>query len=832
MITVAKGPNEDIKMLAINETSAGDQVSHLEKDILDNLYYMQGKSTEMATINDWYMAAAYTVRGRLMKNWIEILHDFLHKKDKLVGYLSAEFLVGPHLGNALINLGIMDDMKEATKRLGLHLRHLMDQEEEPGLGNGGLGRLAACFLDSMTTMGVPAIGYGIRYEFGIFDQRIQDGWQLEITDKWLRLGNPWEIPRPEVSYIVQMGGHTNSYYDENGKYRVQWMPGSRVKGVAYDTPVPGYQNEKVNLLRLWKSEAVESFDFGAFNRGDYMKAVDEKMHSENIGKILYPNDETPEGKRLRLTQQYFFVSCSIQDTLRLHEIRGLSYEQLPDFFALQLNDTHPSIGVAELMRILVDEKKVDWDLAWQITKNTFAYTNHTLLPEALEKWPLGMFGSLLPRHLEIIFEINNRFINELKNLYPGDENIVRNLSLIDEEGERFVRMAHLACIGSHMVNGVSQLHAELLKTDLLSGFEKLDPGKIIGITNGVTPRRWLKLYNSDLSKLISQQIGDRWTNHMEDELIRLEPLADDHGFQEKWHEIKHSSKNHLSNHINRMMGVQIDPASLFDIMVKRIHEYKRQQLNVFHIIHLYNRIKKNPGAEILPRTFIFGGKAAPGYHMAKLIIKLIHSVGEVVNDDKDVNGRLKVVFFPDFNVKNSEWIYKSADLSEQISTAGKEASGTGNMKFSMNGALTIGTMDGANIEIMEAVGRENFFLFGLTVEEIRSLRNKGYRPFELYQKDQDLKEIIDRLLSGEFSGGDKNLFRPLTDSMLGEDTYFVLQDFQSYTLCQENISNAFLDRSHWTKMSVLNTARMGKFSSDRSIREYCDKIWKVKPTIR
>ncbi|HEX3079548.1 MAG TPA: glycogen/starch/alpha-glucan phosphorylase, partial [Puia sp.] len=520
------------------------------------------------------------------------------------------------------------------------------------------------------------------------------------------------------------------------------------------------------------------------------------------------------------------------DVLRLHEIRGLSFEQLPDFFALQLNDTHPSIGVSELMRILVDEKQMDWDLAWRITKNTFAYTNHTLLPEALEKWPLDMFGSLLPRHLEIIFEINNRFINELKDLYPGDENMIRNLSLIDEDGERYVRMANLACVGSHMVNGVSALHAELLKTDLLKGFYKLDPGKIIGITNGVTPRRWLKLYSPDLSDLISEKIGDKWINHMEDEMIRLVPLADDHAFQEKWHEIKRGYKNQLSNHISGMMGVQINPESLFDIMVKRIHEYKRQQLNVFHILYLYNQIKKNPAAEILPRTFIFGGKAAPGYHMAKLIIKLVHSVGEVVNDDKDVDGRLKVVFFPDFNVKNGEWIYRSADLSEQISMAGKEASGTGNMKFSMNGALTIGTMDGANIEIMEAVGKENFFLFGLTVEEIRTLRKEGYRPFELYQKDQDLKEIIDRLLSGEFSRGDKNLFKPLIDSVLGEDTYFVLQDFRSYVECQENVSNAFQDRAHWTKMSILNTAGMGKFSSDRSIREYCDKIWKVKPALQ
>ena len=645
----------------------------------------------------------------------------------------------------------------------------MDIEEEPGLGNGGLGRLAACFLDSLTTINVPAIGYGIRYEFGMFEQQIRDGWQFEATDKWLRLGNPWEIARPELTFRVKLGGHTEHFHDEKGTHNVRWIPDMEVKGVAYDTPVPGYQNDKVNLLRLWKSEAVESFDFEAFNRGDYLKAVDEKIYSENIGKILYPNDEPLEGRRLRLTQQYFFVSCSLQDVLRLHELRGLPFDQLPDSIALQLNDTHPSIAVAELMRILVDEKEVDWDRAWRITKNTLAYTNHTLLPEALEKWPLSLFGSLLPRHLEIIYEINGRFLAEVKNLYPGDDLAVRNLSIIDEGGERYIRMAHLACVGSHMVNGVSALHTELLKTDVLRDFYKLNPEKIIGITNGVTPRRWLKLYSPGLSALISEQIGDGWITRMEDELIKLEPLADDPAFQEKWQHIRQGYKNDFAMLISRMSGVQINPASLFDVMVKRIHEYKRQHLNIFHIIYLYNQIKKDPGMDIVPRTFIFGGKAAPGYYMAKLIIKLIHSVGEVVNNDSDVNGRLKVIFFPDFNVKSSEWIYRSADLSEQISTAGKEASGTGNMKFSMNGALTVGTMDGANIEIMEAVGRENFFLFGLTVEEIRSLHITGYRPFDIYQNDGDLREIIDRLRSGEFSRGDRDLFKPLVDSLLGYD---------------------------------------------------------------
>jgi glycogen phosphorylase len=832
MITETDGPKSNNKTLAINTNpaSVANQVGELEKDILENLYYIQCKSRDLATKNDWYMAVAYTVRSRLMKNWIDTLHDLTNKKIKLVGYLSAEFLVGPHLGNALINLGIYDEVSEATRRLGLDLRQLMDTEEEPGLGNGGLGRLAACFLDSLTTLKVPAIGYGIRYEFGLFEQQIRNGWQFEVTDKWLRLGNPWEIARPELTFRVKFGGQTEQYTDDQGKNRVRWLPGMEVKGVAYDTPVPGYLNDKINLLRLWKSEAVESFNFEAFNRGDYQQAVDEKTSSENIGKVLYPNDEPLVGKKLRLSQQYFFVSCSIQDILRLYESRGLPFDELPDSLALQLNDTHPSIGVAELMRILVDEKQVDWEKAWQVTQNTFAYTNHTLLPEALEKWPISLFGSLLPRHLEIIYEINSRFLAEVQNLYPDDNAVTRRLSLIDEEGERYVRMAHLACLGSHTVNGVSDLHAELIKKDLLRDFYNLNPEKFIGITNGVTPRRWLKLYSPELSSLISGQIGNGWITHMEDELVKLEPLSDDPAFRAKWQDIKRGYKNELSNQVSRISGVMINPESMFDVMVKRIHEYKRQQLNVLHIIHLYNRIRKDPGMEIAPRTFIFGGKAAPGYHMAKLIIKLIHSVGEVVNTDADVNGRLKVIFFPDFSVKSSEWVYRSADLSEQISTAGKEASGTGNMKFAMNGALTIGTMDGANIEIMEEVGKENFFLFGLTVEEIHELKKKGYHPMDLYHNDEDLKEIIDRLGSGEFSKGDKDLFKPFINSLLSQDPYFVLQDFRSYANCQQHVSETFLDPSRWTKMSILNAARMGKFSSDRSIRDYCKKIWKIPPS--
>jgi starch phosphorylase len=831
MITESGNTEIREKSLRIDEDKPKlvNQPSMVERNILENLYFIQGKTRGLATDNDWYMAVAYTVRDRLMKNWIDTYYSMMDKKVKLVGYLSAEFLLGPHLGNALINLGMEEEFGEAAGRLGLDLRKLIDIEQEPGLGNGGLGRLAACFLDSLTTLKVPAIGYGIRYEFGIFDQLIKDGWQHEVTDKWLRLGNPWEIPRPELTFLVRMGGHTEHYKTEDGVYKVRWVGGTEIKGVAYDTAIPGFKNDTINFLRLWKSEAVESFDFDAFNRGEYLKAVEEKIHSETIGKVLYPNDEAEEGRKLRLSQQYFFVSCSLQDALRLLEMRGHSLEELPDCLALQMNDTHPSIAVAELMRILVDEKQLDWGKAWQITQSTLAYTNHTLLPEALEKWPISLFSALLPRHLEIIYEINNRFLTEIRGKYPEDSQASRRFSLIDEDGDRYVRMAHLATLGSHAVNGVSALHTELLKKEVLKDFYNLNPGKFVNITNGVTPRRWLKLYSPGISGLIGEKIGDGWITRMEDELQKLEPFAVNQEFQQKWREVKYGYKQDLARQIGRFSKFEISPDSLFDLMVKRIHEYKRQTLNVLHVIHLYCRIKNNPGTEIHPRTIIFGGKAAPGYYMAKLIIKLIHSVAEVVNSDKDVAGRIRVIFFPDFNVKNSEWIYRAADLSEQISTAGKEASGTGNMKFAMNGALTIGTLDGANIEIMEAVGKENFFMFGLTVQQIQEMRTQGYRPFEVYQADSELREVIDRLRAGEFSGGDRNLFKPLLDSLLGHDPYFVLQDFRSYIECQQRVSSAFSEKSGWTRMSILNVAHMGRFSSDRSIREYCEKIWHVNP---
>ena len=800
----------------------------LAQALLDNLYYVQGRTSELATRNDWYMALAYTVRDRLLHGWLETVSS-LRREARIVSYLSAEFLLGPQLGNSLISLGIWEPVREAVARHGLNLEDLLEQEEEPGLGNGGLGRLAACFLDSLATLELPAIGYGIRYEFGIFDQEIRDGWQVEITDEWLALGNPWEICRPEITYRVGWKGHTETYSDAGGFQRVRWVPGMMVKGVAYDYPVPGYRTKVTNLLRLWKSEAVESFDFQDFNVGDYYGAVQEKVISETVTKVLYPNDEPEVGKRIRLAQQHFFVSCSLQDMLRIHLLRGHSLDTFHKTYAVQLNDTHPAIAVAELMRLLVDEHHLPWEQAWEITRKTLAYTNHTLLPEALEKWPLPLFAELLPRHLEIIFELNHRFLDEVRLRYPEDEGLVERVSIIEEGGPKYVRMANLASLGSQTINGVAALHTELLKTTVLKDFHTLFPEKFLNITNGVTPRRWLVLSNPRLADLISSRLGDRWVSHLEEDLPRLEPLADDLEFRRAWREVKRANKEELAVIIRERTGVTLNPDTMFDIQVKRLHEYKRQHLNLFHIITIYNRLKKNPDIEINPRTFIFGGKAAPGYFMAKLIIKLINAVADKVNNDPDVRDRLKIVYFPDFNVKNGQRIYPAADLSEQISTAGKEASGTGNMKFGLNGSLTIGTLDGANVEMREAVGPENFFLFGLTAPEVSDLKAKGYHSLSCYESNNELREVIDLISSGYFSRGDTRLFQPLLASLLYHDEYLVLADYQAYVDCQGEVDRAFRDQEHWTRMSILNVARLGRFSSDRAIREYCQHIWRARP---
>jgi starch phosphorylase len=816
------------KKLLPEDMGPGKDNGNFTREFLRHLYYTQGRVLKMATPNDLYMALARTVRNQLLERWLHTVENYSKPGVRIVSYLSAEFLLGPHLENNLINLGIYNEARHALEDLGLDLGKIIDQEEEPGLGNGGLGRLAACYLDSLATLEIPAVGYGIRYEFGIFDQVIRDGWQVEVTDQWLRLGNPWEIHRPEIAYHVKWGGHTEAYHDDEGGHRVCWIPGREVKGTAYDTPIAGYRVNTCNTLRLWKAEAVESFDFQEFNVGDYYGAVDEKVVSETVTKVLYPNDEPEVGKKLRLAQQYFFVSCSLQDMLRIHLLMGGKPETFHEKIAIQLNDTHPSIAVAELMRLLVDDHLVEWDEAWQVTQSTFGYTNHTLLPEALEKWPLPLFGSLLPRHLEIIYEINRHFLDQVRLRYPGDDERCGRLSLIDEKGERYVRMAHLASAGSHSINGVAALHSDLVKETILRDFYELWPEKFTNVTNGVTPRRFMVVSNPKLSRLISSRIGEGWIKNLQ-ELRGLESSVGDPDFQKEWQRIKKENKQDLAVLIQERTGVAIDSDSLFDIQVKRLHEYKRQHLNVLHIITLYNRLKHDSKMRVIPRTFIFGGKAAPGYFMAKLIIKLINGVGEVINNDPDVAGRLKVVFFPDFNVKNAKYIYPAADLSEQISTAGKEASGTGNMKFSLNGALTIGTLDGANIEIREEVGADNFFLFGLTAEQVHELQAKGYNPKQYYDSDPELREAVEQISSGAFSRGNRNLFKPLVDSLLYGDSYLVFADYRPYVESQEQVSLAYEDQTKWTGMSILNVARMGKFSSDRSITEYCDKIWKTRP---
>ena len=806
-------------------------ISRLDKDaikrsFLDHLLHMQGKFPALATQLDYYQALAMVVRDQIMQRWISTAAEYTQRGSRTVAYLSAEFLMGPHLGNNLINLGLEGTVRSAMSELGLNLDDLMVQEDEPGLGNGGLGRLAACFIDSMATLEIPSLGYGIRYEFGIFQQDIVDGWQVERTDKWLRFGNPWELVRPEWAVEVKFGGHTETYTDDAGRLRTRWVAGRTVMGVPYDTPILGYQTNTANTLRLWRAEAPEAFDFSTFNRGDYYGAVNKKISSENLTKVLYPNDEQVQGKELRLEQQFFFVSCSLQDMIRILGVKKLPLARFHEKFTVQLNDTHPSIAVAELMRLLLDEHAMAWDDAWAITTRTFAYTNHTLLPEALERWPLPLFARVLPRHLEIIFEINARFLDEVRLRFFNDEERIARMSLIDEQGERYVRMAHLASCGSYAINGVAALHTQLLKADVLRDFAELWPEKFSNKTNGVTPRRWMVLSNPRLAKLITGQIGEGWIRDLY-ELRQLEPLADDAGFRADWHAIKRDNKSRLARIVRDRTGVIVDPDSVFDVQVKRIHEYKRQHLTALQIIAMYHRIKCNPNAEFTPRTFIFAGKAAPGYHMAKLIIRLITAIGDVVNRDPQVRDQLKVLFLPNFNVTNAQQIYPAADVSEQVSTAGKEASGTGNMKFQMNGALTIGTMDGANIEIREEVGAENFFLFGKTTSEVHELRASGYRPRDIYETNDELRAVLDLLADGFFSRGDGTVFQPLLENLLRYDPYLVLADFPSYVECQGRVSQAYRDVDHWTRMSIYNSTRSGKFSSDRSIREYCSEIWQA-----
>jgi len=811
-------------------TRVGRSVDALRRSLIDNLFYVTGRSLRNATPSDIYTALAYTVRDRMLEGFITTAESYKSSGTKTVCYFSAEYLLGPHLGNNILNLGLWENLAQAIDEMGLDMDAILNQELEPGLGNGGLGRLAACYMDSLATLQIPAIGYGIRYEFGLFQQVIKDGWQLEVTDAWLRHGNPWELPNLQRRYPVKLSGHTDQYHDDNGCLRVRWVPDYTVYGVAYDTPILGYGVLTTNLLRLWKSEAHTSFDFQSFNMGDYHGAVEDMVVAENLSKVLYPNDDSEMGKELRLKQQYFFVSCSLQDMVRI-VLRDLGNLALfPKKFVAQLNDTHPAIAIAELMRLLIDEHAFTWESAWDITRSSFAYTNHTLLPEALETWSLDLFKRVLPRHLEIIYEINQQFLDEVRMKFLGDEQRISRMSLIADGENQRLRMAHLAAVGSFAINGVAALHTNLLKTTVMRDFHELWPEKFSNKTNGVTPRRFIALANRPLTKLIDDAIGGNWLCNM-DLLKHLQPLANDASFQSRWREVKLNAKHQLSDYIGKVTGIRVDPASMFDVQAKRFNEYKRQHLSLLHIISLYHRLKANPSLSIAPRTFIFAGKAAPGYYMAKLIIKLIHSVAGIVNHDPQVNQTIKVIFLPDFNVKNAQHIYPAADLSEQISTAGKEASGTGNMKFSMNGALTIGTLDGANVEIREAVGEENFFLFGMTATQVQERLSAGYQPWDVVENDSELQHALDLIDSGLFSHGDRQLFAPLTNNLRTQDTYLVCADYRAYLDCQDYVGSQYLDTKSWTNKSILNVARIGRFSSDRAIREYADEIWKVKPVL-
>jgi starch phosphorylase len=811
-----------------SDVRTGLTVESLKRDVKDNLYFMRGQNERSASQYDHYMTLAYAVRDRLVHRWRQTLKAHHEAEAKTVYYLSAEYLLGRQLLQGLLSCELIDEARKALDELGLDLDTLVEQEIEPGLGNGGLGRLGACFLDSLATLDIPSMGYGIRYEFGIFKQSFQDGEQVESADDWLYLGSPWEFAQPDDMVEVQFEGHTEYHSDETGRFHVRWIPGRTVLGVPYHMLVPGYDTRTVNRLRLWGARASKAFDFALFNEGDYSRAVAHKTATENITKVLYPNDHTPQGRQLRLEQQYFLVSCSLQDIIRRFRMQHDDWTRFPDKVAIQLNDTHPTIAIAELMRLLMDVHDLEWGEAWKITHGTFAATQHTLLPEALETWPVTLVGHLLPRHLEIIYEINRRFLQEVEARFPGEPDRKARMSVIGDGGEKVVRMANLAIVGSYSVNGVARLQSELLKTRVFRDFYELWPEKFNNKTNGVTPRRFMRLANPRLSALITEKVGEGWLKDLS-RLEGLEAYVDDPDFQAAWRTVKHQNKQDLAAIIRRETGFTADPDTLFDVMVKRIHEYKRQLLKAFHIITLYNRIKANPGIDLVPRTFVFGGKAAPGYFMAKRIIRLINAVADVVNADAEVAGRLKVAFLPNFNVTLAQRIYPAADVSEQISLAGKEASGTGNMKFALNGAVTTGTLDGANIEIRELVGEDNFFLFGLTAEEVFALKEQGYNPLDYYHANAELKQVVDQIADGFFSDGDQETFKPIVASLMYHDEYLVFADYASYVACQERAAEAYRDPARWTRMSILNVARCGYFSSDRTIREYCEDIWKVEP---
>ncbi len=812
-------PHEPLK-ISLNE---------VQQSMINHLIFSVGKDPITATDRDWFFTLARVVRERLIERWMATMRRYYNNDVKRVYYLSMEFLIGRSLINGMLNIGFANEVRQGCVDAGIEMDKVKEMEFDAALGNGGLGRLAACFLDSMATLGLAGYGMGIRYEYGMFNQKIENGWQVEHPDNWLRYGNPWEFARPEVLYPVKFHGRVVQYSDENGKLHAHWIDTDDVMAMAYDTPIPGYGLKTVNNMRLWSAKATRDFDLKYFNEGNYIKAVQDKNESENLSKVLYPDDTTTMGRKLRIKQQYFFVSASLQDILfrflKYHD----SFDQLPEKVAVQLNDTHPAIAIPEMMRLLVDIHQLDWAKAWSISTRTFAYTNHTLMPEALEVWPVALFESILPRHLQIIYDINQNFLSEVMHHFPGDNELLKRMSIIDEDYGRRIRMAHLAIVGSHHVNGVAKLHSELMRTTLFADFDRCCPGKFINITNGITQRLWLNQVNPGLSKLISSRIGSGWITDLS-KLRELSKFADDDNFQAEFRAVKRANKVYLANLTKERLGFEINPDSIFDVQVKRIHEYKRQLLNLLHVITLYNHIRSDPSPKIFPRTVIISGKAAPGYAIAKLIIKLVNNVADIVNNDPAVRGLLKLVFIPNYDVTTAGDIIPAADLSQQISTAGTEASGTGNMKLALNGALTIGTLDGANIEIMEEVGADNIFIFGLDTQEAAARKYKGYNPSDIYKGNTELKTAIDMISSGYFSSERADLFRPIVDSLtLGGDNYLLLADYADYIATQSRVETLYRDQKQWTRRAILNVAGMGKFSSDRTIKEYAEMIWGANP---
>jgi len=817
------------KFVTFDHEFQGKDAASIQKSFALHLKYSLAKDQFTATERDMYDSLAMSVRDRLIERWIETQQAYYAADAKRVYYLSLEFLIGRTLGNSMLNLALEEPTADALRELGYSLEELREEEWDAGLGNGGLGRLAACFLDSMATLQLPAYGYGIRYEYGIFCQRIVDGQQVEMPDTWLRYGNCWEFPRAENLYPISFHGRVKQYFDAQGVFRNEWVDTERVMAMAYDTPVPGYHNSTVNHIRLWSAKSSREFNFEYFNHGDYIRAIADKAQTENISRVLYPNDNNFEGKELRLKQEYFFVAATIKDIIRRYKKTHTGFDAFADKVAIQLNDTHPAIAVAELMRWLVDHEGLGWEPAWEATTRVFGYTNHTVLPEALEKWSVSLIEHVLPRHMQIIYEINRRFLEEVRLKYDDDGGKMQRMSIIEDGQDPKVRMAHLAIVGSHAVNGVAALHTQILKNELFRDFYELWPEKFSNKTNGITQRRWLALCNPGLSALITKKIGGGWVTDLH-RLRELTAFADDEEFQQSWREIKRQNKLALAACISSQVGLEVNAESLFDCHTKRMHEYKRQLLNVLHVVTLYNRIRRNPERSWVPRTVLFAGKSAPGYTMAKLIIRLIHGVADVVNRDPMIGDRLKVVFIPNYSVSLAERIVPAADLSEQISTAGTEASGTGNMKFALNGALTIGTLDGANIEILEEVGVDNIFIFGLKADEVTDLKRRGYNPIHNYQQNDELRLALDQIRDGHFSPGNRELYLPIIDSLLYlGDRYLLLSDYAAYVRTQERVSATYLNPAQWTRMAIFNVARMGKFSTDRTIQQYADEIWQVKP---